>query len=236
VSACSCVTTRFEPEPCEAPLCIGHAPPSAQQAIRASGVGAHPAHTAAFPPRRPRDSRTAVKRWRISTNLSADFHKYGGIRPAMHPASRRCSSVTYSRYSPSSRLARRAPRRPWCVAVFMRRTTYDARPDAECQTSAGTYNRRVRRVAAVIVMVLFASLNAIDGICCPDGCTHEQESSGATSPSPNDGACFLCLGSVERWAPQDVSPGIALATQIIRTPIDSPDAVPSDPPDHPPRV
>jgi hypothetical protein len=29
--------------------------------------------------------------------LSADFHKYGGIRPAMHPASLRCSSVKYSR-------------------------------------------------------------------------------------------------------------------------------------------
>jgi Methyltransferase domain len=29
--------------------------------------------------------------------LRADFHKYGGIRPAMHPASRRCSSVKYSR-------------------------------------------------------------------------------------------------------------------------------------------
>jgi uncharacterized protein len=30
--------------------------------------------------------------------LSADFHKYGGIRPAMHPASLRCSSVKYSRF------------------------------------------------------------------------------------------------------------------------------------------
>ena len=33
-------------------------------------------------------------------------------RPPMHPASLRCSSVKYSRYSPSSRLAIRAPRRP----------------------------------------------------------------------------------------------------------------------------
>jgi hypothetical protein len=55
--------------------------------------------------------------------LSADFHKYGGIRPPMHPASRRCSSVKYSRYSPSSRLARRAPRRPRCVTVFMKGST-----------------------------------------------------------------------------------------------------------------
>ena len=34
----------------------------------------------------------------------------------MHPAWRRCSSVEYSRYSFSSRLARRAPRRPRCDA------------------------------------------------------------------------------------------------------------------------
>jgi hypothetical protein len=56
-------------------------------------------------------------------NPGADFHKYGGIRPPMHPASRRCSSVKYSRYSPSSRLARRAPRRPRCVTVFMKGST-----------------------------------------------------------------------------------------------------------------
>src|SRR5206468_4911748 len=42
------------------------------------------------------------KRQMIRLLLSADFHKYGGIRPAMHPAARRCSSVKYSRYSPSS--------------------------------------------------------------------------------------------------------------------------------------
>src|SRR4029453_3839727 len=34
------------------------------------------------------------------------------IRPALHPGARRCSSVAYSRYAPSSRLARRAHRRP----------------------------------------------------------------------------------------------------------------------------
>jgi branched-chain amino acid transport system permease protein len=36
------------------------------------------------------------------------------IRPPMHPGLLRCSSVKYSRYSPSSRLAVRAPRRPRC--------------------------------------------------------------------------------------------------------------------------
>ena len=55
--------------------------------------------------------------------LSGPFHKYGGIRPPMHPVPLRCSSVAYSRYSPSSRLAGRAPRRPRCVTVFMKWTT-----------------------------------------------------------------------------------------------------------------
>ncbi len=55
--------------------------------------------------------------------LSAPIHKYDGIRPPMHPGLRRCSSVKYARYSPSSRLASRAPRRPRYVTVFTNRTT-----------------------------------------------------------------------------------------------------------------
>src|SRR5580704_10477408 len=58
--------------------------------------------------------------------LSGPFHNYAGIRPPIHPAPRRCSSVKYSRYSPSSRLAERASRRPRCVTVIMKRTTWVA--------------------------------------------------------------------------------------------------------------
>src|SRR6185436_2089825 len=36
----------------------------------------------------------------------------------MHPAARRCSSVEYFRYSPSSRLDRRAPRPSRCFAAL----------------------------------------------------------------------------------------------------------------------
>ena len=46
LSACACVRSRSDPERCESPLCMGQWPPSAQQAIRASGVGNQPAHTA----------------------------------------------------------------------------------------------------------------------------------------------------------------------------------------------
>lgn len=48
VSACAWLMTRPDPELCESPLCIGHAP-SEQQAMRASGVGAQPAQTTALP-------------------------------------------------------------------------------------------------------------------------------------------------------------------------------------------
>jgi hypothetical protein len=43
-------------------------------------------------------------------NQVLTFINTGGIRPPMHPAPLRCSSVKYSRYSPSSRLAGRGGR------------------------------------------------------------------------------------------------------------------------------
>jgi len=46
LSAWACVRARSDPDLCESPLCIGQLP-SEQQAMRASGVGIHPAHTAA---------------------------------------------------------------------------------------------------------------------------------------------------------------------------------------------
>ena len=55
--------------------------------------------------------------------LSGQDHKYDGIRLPIHPGRLCCSSVKYSRYSPSSRLAGRAPRYPRCVTVFMVLTT-----------------------------------------------------------------------------------------------------------------
>jgi hypothetical protein len=45
LSACACVTPR---RPCAFDLCIGHWTPSTQQAMRASGVAAHPAQSAAL--------------------------------------------------------------------------------------------------------------------------------------------------------------------------------------------
>jgi hypothetical protein len=41
----------------------------------------------------------------------------------------------------------------------------------------------VRRLVAATLFVLFASLNAIDGICCPDGCTTTFRTSSASQHS-----------------------------------------------------
>ena len=56
------MSTRCDPERCESPLCMGHSPLSAQQAMRASGVGIHPAQIAAFPAirQRERESRETL--------------------------------------------------------------------------------------------------------------------------------------------------------------------------------
>ena len=102
------------------------------------------------------------------------------------------------------------------------------RPEAE-------HNQRVRRLAAAAMLVLFASLNAIDGICCPDGCTYEQGATSQHDRESSDGACVLCLGGVESAVPQ-VPSGCGIVTNRFATSLYTHhlDAQ-SDPPDHPPR-
>ena len=94
----------------------------------------------------------------------------------------------------------------------------------------------MRRLVAAAMLVLFASLNAVDGICCPDGCTHEQASASQHSDrESSDGSCVLCLGGVESAAPQTL-PASGIVTDRF-TPLlltRYPDA-PTEPPDHPPR-
>src|SRR5688572_239757 len=62
LSASACVRTRADPAPCESLLCIGHSQPSAQHAIRASGVGIHPAQIASFPATRASVRARAARR------------------------------------------------------------------------------------------------------------------------------------------------------------------------------
>jgi hypothetical protein len=98
------------------------------------------------------------------------------------------------------------------------------------------HNHCVKRLLAAAMLTLFASLNAIDGICCPDGCTHDPPSTSQHQErQSSDGTCVLCAGGVE----SSVVPS-PLPSAIVTSPIALPhftrrlDA-PADPPDHPPR-
>jgi hypothetical protein len=94
----------------------------------------------------------------------------------------------------------------------------------------------LRRLAAVIVLVVFASLNAIDGLCCPDGCTREETTSRSSTPQSSDGACVLCVGCVHGNLPDALSPGDLLTTAVFRSAPPDPATVSPDPPERPPRL
>ncbi len=98
-------------------------------------------------------------------------------------------------------------------------------------------NRIVRRFLAVAILVVFASLNAIDGICCPDGCTHEGEStSQQQSDHSGDGSCMLCLGSIVAAAVPVLTPSGIVTTRAGHPPLVSLLDAFANPPDHPPRA
>ena len=93
----------------------------------------------------------------------------------------------------------------------------------------------MRRFLAAAMLILFASLNAIDGICCPDGCTREQPSTSQHDRQSSDGTCMLCGGGVESAIVLPPLPsGIVTnrtALPLLTHHLDAP----ADPPDHPPR-
>jgi hypothetical protein len=108
-----------------------------------------------------------------------------------------------------------------------------------CQTDdseGGAYNRSVRKLLAAVMLVLFASLNAMDGACCPNGCTHEQQSPSLQhTPDAADGICMLCLGGIDSSVRQDLTPR-GVVTDGVELPafahhLDAP----LDPMEHPPR-
>ena len=98
------------------------------------------------------------------------------------------------------------------------------------------HNQCVRRLLAAAMLILFASLNAIDGICCPDGCTNEQPSTSQPHErQSSDGTCVLCVGGVESSIALAPLPS-AIVTSRIALPLFTHHLdAPTDPPDHPPR-
>jgi hypothetical protein len=88
----------------------------------------------------------------------------------------------------------------------------------------------------VLLLAVFASLNAIDGICCPDGCAHEEDqSSSPTLPLANSGICVLCVGGLNAPDSDDPSPAAPVITAVTHLVVTTPSDIPSDPPEHPPR-
>jgi hypothetical protein len=94
----------------------------------------------------------------------------------------------------------------------------------------------VRRLLAAVILVLFASLNAMDGVCCPDGCTHNKQSvSQQHTPEAADGMCMFCLGGVDSPVRQDLSPCGVVTDGVGPPPFAHHRDAPSDPVEHPPR-
>jgi hypothetical protein len=94
----------------------------------------------------------------------------------------------------------------------------------------------VRRLVALVVVLVFASLISIDGICCPDGCTHEQEaSSQQPAQHSGDGGCMLCLGSIDSAAAPALSPSGFVTNRVALPSLRSHLDALATPPDHPPR-
>jgi hypothetical protein len=85
------------------------------------------------------------------------------------------------------------------------------------------------------MLVLFASLNALDGICCPDGCTHEQGLISQHDRESPDGACVLCLGGVQSVVPQVPTASGTVTNRVAPLLHTHHLDAPADTPDHPPR-
>jgi hypothetical protein len=97
-------------------------------------------------------------------------------------------------------------------------------------------NQWVRRLLAAVMLALFASLSAIDGVCCPDGCRHEQPSpSQSDSHDGADGICVLCLGGVDSSVRQDLSHCDVVTDSIRLPPLVRHLDAPADTIEHPPR-
>ena len=94
----------------------------------------------------------------------------------------------------------------------------------------------VRRLVAAALVMLFGFLNAIDGICCPDGCTHEEASTSQHNDrESSDGSCVLCLGGVESAAPRTPSASGVVTDRFTPLLLTLHLDAPTEPPDHPPR-
>lgn len=101
----------------------------------------------------------------------------------------------------------------------------------------GTIINAVRRLVAAVALVVFASLNAVDAVCCADGCTHDQPASADQRPAgPDDSMCILCMGGIDSESANALSPGCIVTDGTVSPILLAPDEAIPDPLDHPPRT
>jgi hypothetical protein len=93
----------------------------------------------------------------------------------------------------------------------------------------------VRQSVAALLLAIIASLSAVDGVCCPDGCTQERQSSTFSPQTSSDGACVLCVG-IDRSPHHDLSPGAVLTRRIVIPIWLATGADSCEPFEHPPRT
>jgi hypothetical protein len=94
----------------------------------------------------------------------------------------------------------------------------------------------VQRLVAALVLVIFASLSAIDGVCCPDGCTNEAQNTSPEQHAPDEGVCMLCTGGVTFSVPDVLGPAIDRSADAAALLVPRPKDGTALPPDHPPRL
>ena len=102
------------------------------------------------------------------------------------------------------------------------------------QTSG--YNRLVPRLVAAVVLSMFTVLTSVDAVCCPDGCTNEEQTADRTEHSPQAGTCVLCVGGLDR----SITPVLAslgtVSPDVPGLTFVPPDKITPAPLEHPPRI
>ena len=93
----------------------------------------------------------------------------------------------------------------------------------------------MRRFAAALLFVMLASLSTLDGVCCPDGCTHEKVPAHRESQSVG-GLCLLCLGGMVSPEQHGLAYDGFLARERFLSPPQDLIDTPLQPLDHPPRI
>ena len=170
--------TRRDAERCESPLCIGHSRSSAQQAMRASGVGAHPAQIAAFPATTQDVRARAARRWTSLTTLPG------------------CSTVE----APSNEGLSDASSDVRCVSAERRYRSSRSLRLRVCRAAQSSTRHLWPRVTPTIVRMISGPVGSAAGdIRRSTSRSRTLDACTATSFSPARLHCSRAFATVQRW-------------------------------------